>query len=309
MVNFGLYHLLDRSKTVNFNAAMTCLLQQPWVVFTCQTQATADRQLKVSTLQFATAEGEVYIFDCLALGTQAIHECGLAWLLQTPSIRKVMFSSDNTAAALWRQLKLQIAGAMDLQALTATPQHWPSLPPGSDRSLTDAISECDSLAGSPTTCLPLPILSKSPKPPSCIPPASNLHIPCPASVNASSQKSSSRGHESPQAVLDLMLDDLESDALSSPHNLVYQFTRDSPNTPKSEDLWPPRQQRGRCSSIGSMSLLDSMQLMELPILPGVLYGCTLCCAVLALVTRCAGPGRHVTFECALIVFNSCCMHC
>ncbi len=277
MVNFGMFHLLDRTKTVSFNAAMTCLLQQPWLVFSCQIQAGSDRQLKVSTLQFATAEGEVYIFDCLALGTQAIHEYGLAWLLQSPSVKKIMYSSDNTAAALWRQLKVQIDGAVDLQALTAVPQQWPTLPPGSDRSLTDAISESSTQAGSPASSAPLPISSKSPKrsfTQSGIHPAGTLDIPCQVSVDATSHKSSRQGHESPQAVLDLILDDIESDALSGHDDLVYQFSKDSPGAPKclSDNSWQVRPPRGRCSSMGSMSILDSMQLMELPILPGIEVG-------------------------------------
>lgn len=142
-MNFGLFHLLDRTKTVDFDTAMTCLLQQPWVVFSCQIQSASDKQVRVSTLQFATAAGEVYIFDCLALGTQAIHEHGLAWLLQSPTVKKIMYSSNNTAAALWRQLKVQIDGAVDLQVLTAMPHQWPALSPGSERSIADAISECE----------------------------------------------------------------------------------------------------------------------------------------------------------------------
>ncbi|KAL0054388.1 hypothetical protein WJX82_008145 [Trebouxia sp. C0006] len=90
---------------------------------------------------------------------------------------------------------------------------------------------------------------------------------CHVRADASSQKSGRRGHESPQAVLDLILDDLESDALSSPDDIVYQFSRDSASIRRSDSFCPPRQARGRCSSIGSMSLLDSMQLMEVPILP------------------------------------------
>jgi len=275
MVNFGLFHLLDRTKTVGFDTAMTCLLQQPWVVFSCQVQTASDKQVRVSTLQFATAAGEVYIFDCLALGTQAIHEHGLAWLLQSPTVKKIMYSSNNTAAALWRQLKVQIDGAVDLQVLTAMPHQWPALPPSSDRSVANAISECETQATPLPATAPLPI-RKSPSQLSTqsrIYPDSSPHAArkdvCHVRADASSQKSGRRGHESPQAVLDLILDDLESDALSSPDDIVYQFSRDSASIRRSDSFCPPRQARGRCSSIGSMSLLDSMQLMEVPILPGM----------------------------------------
>lgn len=273
-----MFHLLDRTKTVGFNAAMTLLLQQPWVVFSCQIQTASDRQLKVSTLQFATAAGEVYIFDCLALGTHAIHEFGLAWLLQSPTVKKIMYSSDNTATALWRQLKIQIEGAVDLQALTALPQEWPALLPGPDKSMTDAVSVCGSLAVCPSpSAAPVPI-TRSPKrsfTQSCQVPDGNQILPFQpirhVSADASSQKSGRQGHESPQAVLDLILDDLETDAMSSPHDIVYQFSKDSPSLQKAEASWPPKHTRGRCSSIGSMSLLDSMQLMEVPVLPGMYF--------------------------------------
>ncbi|DBB04632.1 TPA: hypothetical protein ACH3X1_012697 [Trebouxia sp. C0004] len=274
MVNFGMFHLLDRTKTVGFDTAMTYLLQQPWVVFSCQTQTASDKQVRVSTLQFATAAGEVYIFDCLALGTQAIHEHGLAWLLQSPTVKKIMYSSNNTAAALWRQLKIQIDGAVNLQVLTAMPHQWPALPPSFDRSIADAISQCDTQATPLPATAPLPMY-KSPMQLSTqsqtYPDSSSQHAArkdvCHVRADASSQKSGRRGHESPQAVLDLILDDLESDALSSPDDIVYRFSRDSPSMRKSDISCPPRQARGRCSSIGSMSLLDSMQLMEVPILP------------------------------------------
>ena len=276
MVNFGLFHLLDRTRTVDFDTAMTCLLQQPWVVFSCQVQTASDKQVRVSTLQFATAAGEVYIFDCLALGTQAIHEHGLAWLLQSPTVKKIMYSSHDTAAALWRQLKVQIDGGVDLQVLTAMPHQWPALSPGSERSIADAISECDTQATPLPATASLPI-RKSPSQLSTqsrIYPDSSQHASrkdvCHVRADASSQKSGRRGHESPQAVLDLILDDLESDALSSPDDIVYQFSRDSASIRRSDSFCPPRQARGRCSSIGSMSLLDSMQLMEVPILPGML---------------------------------------
>ena len=275
MVNFGMFHLLDRTKTVGFDTAMTCLLQQPWVVFSCQIQTASDKQVRVSTLQFATAAGEVYIFDCLALGTQAIHEHGLAWLLQSPTVKNLMYSSNSTAAALWRQLKVQVDGAIDLQVLTAMPHQWPALPPGSDRSVADAMPECDTQATPLSATAPLPI-NKSPmqlSTQSRTYPDSSQHIACKdvchVRADASSQKSGRRGHESPQAVLDLILDDLESDTLSSPDDIVYQFSRESPSMRRSDSSWPPRQARGRCSSMGSMSLLDSMQLMEVPILPGM----------------------------------------
>ena len=277
MVNLGMFHLLDRAKSATFRAAITCLLQQPWVVFSCQTQKAAHRQLKVSTVQFATAGGEVYIFDCLALGTQAIHEHGLAWLLQSPYLKKIMYSSDNTAAALWRQLKVQIAGAIDLQALTAPPQHWPSLPCGSDPAHPDTSSLNRPLGFASRSSLsasdPFPISTQVPKHAAGSTQTSTHQTTHHVSVDANSQKSGRRGHESPQAVLDLVLDDLESEALNSSHEIVYEFTKEAPARRSSslqpmDGSWPPKQPRGRCSSMGSMSLLDSMQLMELPILPG-----------------------------------------
>ena len=251
MVNFGLFHLLDRARTVGFNAAVASLLQQPWVVFSCQIQTAADKQLKVSTLQFATAEGQVYIFDCMSLGTQAIHEHGLAWLLQSPSVKKIMYSSDNTATALWRQLKVQIDGAVDLQILSAMPQQWPILPPGSNRPLTDAIA---------SNWTPASVTGRSDKRPHSF--NSSFRT---VSADASF-KSGNSGQESPQAVLDFMLDDLEADAMQGP-DLVYSFAKDASAGQKPDCGWQPKP-RGRCSRMGSMSLLDSMQLMELPILPG-----------------------------------------
>ena len=279
MVNLGMFHLLDRAQTASFNAAVDCLLQQSWVVFSCQMQTAADRQLKVSTLQFATAGGEVYIFDCLALGLQAIHEHGLAWLLQSPSLRKIMYSSDNTAAALWRQLRVQIAGAVDLQALTTPPNQWPS----ADKANTNAGSDMyrhygDSSNAFLAQSAPVPISTQVSKGPAgqTSSGSSNLHNTVQnthhVSVDANSQKSGRQGQESPQAVLDLMLDDLESEALSSPSDIVYEFTNESPARPapviQRSGTSMAKQARGRCSSMGSMSLLDSMQLMELPILPG-----------------------------------------
>ncbi len=155
------------------------------------------------------------------------------------------------------------------------PHQWPALPPSSDRSIADDISECDTQATPLPATAPLPI-NKSPmqlSTQSRIYPDSSQHVArkdvCHVRADASSQKSGGRGHESPQAVLDLILDDLESDALSSPDDIVYQFSRDSPSMRRSDSLCPPRQARGRCSSMGSMSLLDSMQLMEVPILPGM----------------------------------------
>lgn len=272
-----MFHLLDRARTASFNAAVSCLLQQPWVVFSCQIQTATDRQLKVSTLQFATAGGEVYIFDCLALGVQAIHEHGLAWLLQSPTLQKIMYSSENTAAALWRQLKVQVVNAVDLQALTTPPTQWPSF----DKASTDASSDMHSnLRGLSHSALaqsgPVPISTQAAKCPAGLSPASfsNLHWAGHkthhVSVDANSQKSGRSGHESPQAVLDLMLDELESDALSNPCDIVYNFTSEPPTPPPPsvQRSGPPKRGRGRCSSMGSMSLLDSMQLMELPILPG-----------------------------------------
>ena len=278
MVNLGMFHLLDRAKTASFNAAVSCLLQQPWVVFSCQIQTATDRQLKVSTLQFATAGGEVYIFDCLALGLQAVHEHGLAWLLQSPGLRKIMYSSDNTAAALWRQLRVQVAGAVDLQALTTPPNQWPSL----DKANTDADTDRNfgqiSNSG-PAWSAPVPISTQVPKcPPGHTSAGSgNLHRTGHkthhVSVDANSQKSGRKGHESPQAVLDLILDDLESETLSSSSDIVYQFTSGPTVKPPSTvqrlgSTASAKQARLRCSSMGSMSLLDSMQLMEVPILPG-----------------------------------------
>lgn len=281
-----MFHLLDRPKTASFNAAITCLLQQPWVVFICQIQTAADRQLKVSTLQFATAGGEVYIFDCLSLGMQAVHEHGLAWLLQSPALKKIMYSSDNTAAALWRQLKVQIAGAVDLQALTTPPRESSSQSGEFDSAVFEPLSDLSTYRNfaqsksNLSASAPFPISTQMPKRIAGQPQTSagsNLHSTVQAThhvcVDANSQKPGRKGHESPQAVLDLMLDDLESDALSNPHEMVYQFTKDpfarrSPSERQADNSWPPRQPRGRCSSIGSMSLLDSMQLMELPILPG-----------------------------------------
>ena len=277
MVNLGMFHLLDKAKSIDFSEAIACLLQQPWVVFSCQIQKAADRQLKVSTVQFATAGGEVYIFDCLTLGTQAIHEHGLAWLLQSPHLKKIMYSSDNTAAALWRQLKVQIAGTIDLQALTATPQHWPSLQYGSDPAYLDFNSDNICSASAPKSSLsasaPFPISTQVPKPADGSILNSTHQTTHHVNVDANSQKSGRRGHESPQAVLDLMLDDLESEALSSSHEIVYEFTKEAPARRSSSlqpmgGSWLCKQPQGRCSSMGSMSLLDSMQLMELPILPG-----------------------------------------
>ena len=275
MVNLGMFHLLDRARTASFSAAITCLLQQPWVVFSCQTQRATDRQLKVSTLQFATAGGDVYIFDCLALGLQAVHEHGLAWLLQSPHLKKIMYSSDNTAAALWRQLKIQIAGAVDLQTLTTPPQEWPSQSFDSDQACLTATSDSyRPFAPSRKSSLSAsaPLLINTPATKHSVP-QSHAHAGRTSqtthhvSVDANSQKSGRRGHESPQAVLDLMLDDLESETLSSPHDIVYEFTKAAPAGRSPSGQWLPP--RGRCSSIGSMSLLDSMQLMELPILPGM----------------------------------------
>ncbi|KAL0033093.1 hypothetical protein WJX79_002829 [Trebouxia sp. C0005] len=158
MVNFGMFHLLDRTKTVGFDTAMTCLLQQPWVVFSCQIQTASDKQ-------------------------------------------------------------------------------WPALPAGPDRSIADAISERNTQATPTPPTGPLPI-NKSPmqlSTQSRIYPDSSQHVArkdvCHVRADASSQKSGRRGHESPQAVLDLILDDLESDALSSPDDIVYQFSRDSPGMP------------------------------------------------------------------------------
>ena len=282
MVNLGMFHLLDRAKTATFSAAVNCLLEQPWVVFSCQIQMAADRQLKVSTLQFATAGGDVYIFDCLALGLQAVHEHGLAWLLQSPGLRKIMYSSDNTTAALWRQLRVQVAGAVDLQALTTLPNHWPSL----DNANTGVGSDSDRIPGKvlhspsgPAQSAPLSISTQMLKRPAghTSSGGSNLHSTGHkthhVSVDANSQKSGRKGHESPQAVLDLILDDLESETLSSPSDIVYQFTSEPivrpPSTiQQSGSTASAKQARLRCSSMGSMSLLDSMQLMEVPILPG-----------------------------------------
>ena len=275
MVNLGMFHLLDRAKTASFNAAVNRLLEQPWVVFSCQIQMAADRQLKVSTLQFATAGGEVYIFDCLALGLQAVHEHGLAWLLQSPGLRKIMYSSDNTAAALWRQLRVQVAGAVDLQALTTLPDQQ------SDKANTDAGSDTERNFGNlyDSGLAPVPISTQVLKHPAghtsagsnilCSTGQKTHHV----SVDANSQKSGRKGHESPQAVLDLILDDLESETFSSPSDIVYQFPSEPIVTPpptqqQSGSTTSAKQARLRCTSMGSMSLLDSMQLMEIPILPG-----------------------------------------
>ena len=288
MVNLGMFHLLDRAKTASFNTAINCLLEQPWVVFSCQIQMAADSQLKVSTLQFATAGGEVYIFDCLALGLQAFHEHGLAWLLQSPGLRKIMYSSHNTAAALWRQLRVQVAGAVDLQALTTLPDRRPS----PDKANTDAGSATDRSFGKLSDSdlawsAPVPISTQVLKRPAghTSSGSSNLHSTGQkthhVSVDANSQKSGRKGHESPQAVLDLILDDLESETLSSPSDIVYQFTsepfvRPPPAIAQSGSTASAKQARLRCSSMGSMSLLDSMQLMEVPILPGKHPFCSHC---------------------------------
>ncbi|KAL3136912.1 hypothetical protein ABBQ32_006519 [Trebouxia sp. C0010 RCD-2024] len=276
MVNFGMFHLLDKARTASFNTAVNCLLQQPWVVFSCQIQTATDKQDKVSTLQFATEGGDVYIFDCLALGVQAIHEHGLAWLLQSPTLRKIMYSSDNTAAALWRQLRVQVVNAVDLQALTTPPNQWPSF----NKACTDVRSDMHQhFTGFSDSTLarscPIPISTQEPKLLAGLTPTSisNLHRAGQkthhVSVDANSQKSGRGGHESPQAVLDLMLDELESDALSNPCDILYHFTSEPPAPPPSvQRSGASKQGRGRCSSMGSMSLLDSMQLMELPILPG-----------------------------------------
>ena len=258
-----MFHLLDRPKTLSFNDAVACLLQQQWLVFSCQIQAAADKQLKLCTLQFATAEGQVYIFDCLALGTQVIHECGLAWLLQSHSVKKIMYSSENITKMLWRQLKVQIDGAVDLQVLSAMPEQWPSLPPGSNKSLTDAISSSSSWSTTNEAATPAALPSISSKQHRSFSKGDSIR---PVSVNASLRKTGSSGQESPQAVLDLVLDDLETDAMQGP-DLVYSFAKDASTGQKPD--WQAKQ-RGRCSSMGSMSLLDSMQLMELPILPGEL---------------------------------------
>ena len=275
-----MFHLLDRAKTATCSAAVNCLLEQPWVVFSCQVQMAADSQLKVSTVQFATAGGDVYIFDCLALGLQAVHEHGLATLLQSPGLRKIMYSSDNTAAALWRQLRVQVAGAVDLQALTTLPNQWPS----PDKANTDAGSDSDSISekpfhSGPARSAPVTISTQMLKRSAGHTSAgdSNLHSTGQkthhVSVDANSQKSGRKGHESPQAVLDLILDDLESETLSSPSDIVYQFTsepivRPPPARQQSGSTASAKQARLRCTSMGSMSLLDSMQLMEVPILPG-----------------------------------------
>ena len=336
MVNFGMFHLLDEARTANFDAAVSYLLQQPWVVFSCQIQKATDKQLKVSTLQFATEGGEVYIFDCLALGVQAIHEHGLAWLLQSPTLKKIMYSSDNTAAALWRQLRVQVVNAVDLQALTTPPTQWPSF----DKANTDASSDMytnftDFSESTLARSGPMAISRQKPKfsalltPPS----TSNLHRAGQkthhVSVDANSQKSGRAGQESPQAVLDLMLDELESDALSSPCNIVHHFTSEPPPPrPSVQRSGPPKQGRGRCSSMGSMSLLDSMQLMELPILPGqqcYLPPVSSACKHYSLCARCtclmhaawhsglAVPVAHgcsVRLACCmcLLMYNSCIEH-
>lgn len=283
MVNLGMFHILDRARTASFNAAVDCLLQQPWVVFSCQIQMAADRQFKVSTLQFATVGGEVYIFDCLALGLQAVHEHGLAWLLQSPGLRKIMYSSEDTAAALWRQLRIQVAGTVDLQALTTPPNQWPSLDMAYTNAGSDTHRNLRELSSSALAAsAPFSISTEVPKRPAGLTSASSSsfhgtglkthHV----RVDANSQKSGRKGHESPQAVLDLILDDLECETVSSPDDIVYHFTneplaRPTPTIQRSgstASAKQARQARGRCSSMGSMSLLDSMQLMEVPILPG-----------------------------------------
>lgn len=264
MVNFGMFHLLDKAKTSDINAAMTRLLQQNWVVFSCQTQYTAHKQLKVSTMQFATADGDVYIFDCIALGPEAVHECGLAWLLQSRSVKKIMYSSDNAAGALWRQLKVHIGGAVDLQALTAAPHQWPTLPAGSDAPLSDAISECGSQISA----------RHAPAQPLLATHASRRNYSKSSSQYGSfdshyllDQKPHRSGHESPQAVLDMMLDEFELDATSSgpEDDIVCIMPKDGMRTQQSALTKHPE---GRCSSLSSFTLLDSMQLMELPVLPG-----------------------------------------
>lgn len=280
MVNLGMFHILDRAKTASFNAAVDCLLQQPWVVFSCQIQMAVDRQFKVSTLQFATAGGEVYIFDCLALGLQAVHEHGLAWLLQSPGLRKIMYSSDDTAAALWQQLRIQVTGTVDLQAMTTPPNQWPSLDAAYTSAGSDTHGNSKELSNSVLTAsAPFSISTQLPKWPAGPTSASssNLHSTGHKThhvrVDANSQKSGRKGHESPQAVLDLILDELECETVSNPDDIVYQFTnqphaRPPPTIQRSGSTASAKQARGRCSSMGSMSLLDSMQLMMVPILPG-----------------------------------------
>lgn len=267
MVNLGMFHLLDRAKTVDLNTAMTRLLQQAWVVFSCQVQYTAQKQLKASTMQFAIADGDVYIFDCIALGPEAVHECGLAYLLQSRSVKKIMYSSDNAAGALWRQLKVHIGGAVDLQALTAAPQQWPTLPAGSDTPLSDAISECGSQI-SARHAPAQPLLAAS---------GCRQHYSKSSSqygsfdsqqlVNQKLSKAGRSGHESPQAVLDMMLDEFELDATSSgpEDDIVCIVPKDGIRAQQSAVTKNPK---GRCSSLSSFTLLDSMQLMELPVLPG-----------------------------------------
>ena len=215
-------------------------------------------------MQFATADGEVYIFDCIALGPEAIHDCGLAWLLQANSVKKIMYSSDNAAGALWRQLKVHIGGAVDLQALTAAPQQWPSLPAGCDAPLSDAISECASYASA----------HHAPQQALLAPPGSRRNYSASSSQYGSfdsqklelkQSKALRRGHESPQAVLAMMLDEFELDASSSgpEDDIVCIVPKEA-----SRGQHAARQAAGRCTSLSSFTLLDSMQLMELPVLPG-----------------------------------------
>lgn len=267
MVNLGMFHLLDRAKTAGISAAMTRLLQQAWVVFSCQTQYTARKQLKVSTMQFATADGDVYIFDCIALGPEAVHECGLAYLLQSRSVKKIMYSSDNAAGALWRQLKVHIGGAVDLQALTAAPHQWPTLPAGSDTPLSDAISECGSQISAHHA--PAQPLLAAPgfrqnysKSSSQYGSFDSQHL-----LEQKHSKAVRAGHESPQAVLDMMLDEFELDATSSgpEDDIVCIVPKDGL---RAQQAAVTKHSKGRCSSLSSFTLLDSMQLMELPVLPG-----------------------------------------
>ena len=266
MVNLGMFHLLDRPKTKDLNAAMTRLLQQTWVVFSCQIQYTARKQLRVSTMQFATEDGEVYIFDCISLGPEAIHDCGLAWLLQSRSIQKIMYSSDTAAGALWRQLKVHIGGAVDLQALTAAPHQWPTLPAGSDTPLSDAISECGSqISARHAPFQPLLTASRQINSKSSSQYGSFDSQQC---VEQKHSKVARSGQESPQAVLDMMLDEFELDATSSgpEDDIVCIVPKDNTRAQASAVT---KQSKARCSSLSSFTLLDSMQLMELPVLPGM----------------------------------------
>ena len=175
-----------------------------------------------------------------------------------------MYSSDNAAGALWRQLKVHIGGAVDLQALTAAPQQWPSLPAGCDAPLSDAISECASQISA----------HHVPQQPLLAPPGSRRNYSASSSQYGSfdshklepkQAKAVRKGHESPQAVLDMMLDEFELDASSNgPEDDIVcivpkEITRTQPIA---------RQPAGRCTSLSSFTLLDSMQLMELPVLPG-----------------------------------------